>query len=1052
MPDYAQINTKTVFSFMDATVKISDYVAAGKRMGYKTLGISDVENLHAVHQFITASQVAGIQPIVAFESAFLVDNLFVKLHFIAKSTLGLQNLYRISSRKNFGAASDSTTSPTFSDIASHLTDVAIVIDSSQAMPTILEKLPKNDVYIGLSEMGQKISSSSNSRPTIPFLAVRYLNTYDAETLAILRHIRQGTKYDESLMVSHHEILRAASDVTAVFDAQSLKNLDQLVSGINYTFDTQLDLPRFNKEKPAVDELREIAERFLRTKNLTGQAYQKRLAHELSVIHQMGFDDYFLIVSDVLRYARSEQIYTGMGRGSSLGSLVAYALEITGVDPVENDLLFERFLNPERASLPDIDIDMPDNKRADILTYVKNRYGSSHVAQIMTFSTFGMKQSFRDVAKVFGMTEIEISQVSGTIGRSDNLAQEYEKNNKFRAAIINDKRLQQVFSYAQKIEGMPRQKSVHASGVVLAANDLTDYLPLAPGDTLPITQFEAHDVEAIGLIKFDFLSIKNLTFINDMRDLVEKRYDKKIDISQIDLNDAETLAIFRAGRTLGIFQFENPQMMNFLRQLQPTAFTDVVAATSIFRPGPSAFIPEFIRRRHGEETVTYPDPSIAAILAPTYGIMIYQEQIMQVAQVFAGFSLGRADLLRRAISKKKGDEFEQLKAEFVSGSLAQGHTAQKAIEIYELIERFANYGFNRSHAFGYGALAVQMTYFKAHYPDAFYEIMLRDSKRVLLLNDAQQSGFRLAKLSVNRMPYFDKLNDGQIFIGMRAIKGLPRDFVFWVIEHRPFTSLQDFIQKLPENYQKSALIRPLIEIGTFDEFDQNRRKLVDNLAKLLEFTTVFQTDLFSETAPALTFAYTDAEDYSPVLKYQLEFDLLGVAVTEHPLMSIAKKRQGNFTEIANLAVNQRATILVELGHIKTHRAKNGANMAFLTVTDTHNQLDITLFPETYHRFLPDLAENDFYLMTGKVSERNERLQMVADQLVKVEETDRKLWLAVLDTAKNAKIAQILKDFPGNQAVVLYNEATKTTQLTGIYVAESELLLKRLAGYVDKAVFR
>lgn len=1040
---YAQLNTKTVFSFMSSTVKLKDYLTTAKSLGYQTLGISDVDNLHGAHQFITLAKTLDIQPVVSFEATFVIDSVPIQLTFIAKTPKGLSNLYRISSNKNFGHHH-------FSDIASHLADVAIVVPSEYAVESVLSALPDIDVFVGLL----KPSDQQFLRPSIPFVVVKYLGQEDANTLTILQHIKNGTKLDESLTVTHTEHLRPEEEISKVFGAASLATLDKLVSEIDYDDGKSdvLALPVFNKEEVSSHTLRKIAESFLTAQGKWTDIYQKRLTHELSTIHEMGFDDYFLIVSDVIRYARSENIYTGMGRGSALGSLVAYALQITGVDPVANDLLFERFLNPERASLPDIDIDMPDTKRAEILSYVKNKYGSSHVAQIMTFSTFGMKQSFRDVAKVFGMTEVEVSHVSSMIGRSDNLAQEYEKNNRFRAEIMNDTRLQSIFNYAQKIEGIPRQKSVHASGVVLAAKDLTNYLPLAPGETLPITQFEAHDVEAIGLIKFDFLSIKNLTYINDMRDLVNKRYDKQIDVSQINLDDEQTLALFREGRTLGIFQFENPQMMNFLRQLKPTEFADVVAATSIFRPGPSAFIPEFIKRRHGEEVVVYPDDSITSILKPTYGIMIFQEQIMQVAQVFAGFSLGRADLLRRAISKKKGNEFEQLKTAFISGSLANGHTKEKAVEIYELIERFANYGFNRSHAFGYGALAVQMAYFKAHYPDVFYEVMLKDSKRITLLTDAKQSGFHLSPISINRLPYYDKLSETQIFLGMRAIKGLSRDLAIWILDNRPVTSLQDFIQKIPANFQKVAVIQPLILIGAFDEFDTNRRKLVENLPKLIEFSSVFQTDLFNDSASGLTFSYTAYDDYSHAEKYQFEFELMGIAITEHPLMRIAQKRQGNFTEIRQLLVGQKATVLVQVTQLKTHKTKTGATMAFLSVSDTVSDLDVTLFPEVYHHVLPELSLNGFYLITGKVSERNDRIQLVADGLVPVEETDKKLWLAIPDTTKNIKISQILKEFPGNLPVVLYNETSKTTQLTTTFVDESELLLKRLTGYVTKAVIR
>ncbi|MDN6029838.1 MAG: PHP domain-containing protein, partial [Lactococcus plantarum] len=471
---YAQLNTKTVFSFMSSTVKLREYLTTAKRLGYQTLGISDVDNLHGAHQFITLARAFSIKPVVSFESTFVIDSLPIQLTFIAKTTKGLSNLYKISSNKNFGHH-------LFSDIASHLADVAIVVPSDYAVESVLGALPDKDVFVGVL----KPSEQQFLRPSIPFVAVKYLAQEDANTLTILQHIKNGTKLDESLTITHTEHLRPEEEIARVFGVASLATLDKLVAEIDYDESSSdvLALPVFNKEEVSSHTLRTIAESFLIAQEKWTDTYQKRLTHELSTIHAMGFDDYFLIVSDVIRYARSENIYTGMGRGSALGSLVAYALQITGVDPVANDLLFERFLNPERASLPDIDIDMPDTKRADILSYVKNKYGSSHVAQIMTFSTFGMKQSFRDVAKVFGMTEVEVSHISGMIGRSDNLAQEYEKNNRFRAEIINDTRLQSIFNYAKKIEGIPRQKSVHASGVVLAAKDLTNYLPLAPGETL-----------------------------------------------------------------------------------------------------------------------------------------------------------------------------------------------------------------------------------------------------------------------------------------------------------------------------------------------------------------------------------------------------------------------------------------------------------------------------------------------------------------------------------------------------------------------------------------
>ena len=327
---------------------------------------------------------------------------------------------------------------------------------------------------------------------------------------------------------------------------------------------------------------------------------------------------------------------------------------------------------------------------------------------------------------------------------------------------------------------------------------------------------------------------------------------------IDLEDEKTLALFRAGNTLGIFQFENPQMRRFLRNLAPTKFEDIVDATSIFRPGPSQFIPQFVARRHGQEKVEVIDDTLTEILAPTYGIMIYQEQIMQVAQRFAGFSLGKADLLRRAISKKKGKEFEELQAEFLAGSLKLGHTETQAMEIYRLIERFANYGFNRSHAYAYAALAFQIAYFKAHYPDEFYEVQLRDRKRERMIQDALDNDFQMEHPFINRMPYHDRVENGKIALGLANVRTIPRDMAFWIVEHRPFNDLADLVKRLPQNFQREDYLLPLVQIGAFDDQDMNRGKLAQNLSTLIDYSQNIQLDLFG--ASSLKFSFQDAEDY------------------------------------------------------------------------------------------------------------------------------------------------------------------------------------------------
>lgn len=624
---FAPLNTKTEYSFLDSVVKLDDYLEGALRLGYKTVGICDVGNLHAAFRFVRKAQMLNLQPVISIELNFEWRGLPVSFSFIAKNTEGYKNLLRISTFHNYDRRQ-------FSDIQNHLSGIALVIPETYGALSELSELAAfaDEAYIGIDQQTDK--GTKFNLPTLPFPAVRYLNFADNEILAILHAVRDGLSFDERLTVSSNELLQRPEAYESYFQKyfpQALTNLSVLTAKIAYQFDEKLELPRFDKKREAVEHLREeailgLSARLEEKKSLTGissvslanalaeestmidlSVYQERLEKELSVIHQMGFDDYFLIVADLLRYAREQDIYCGMGRGSAAGSLVAYVLGITQVDPVKHNLFFERFLNPERVAMPDIDIDMPDDRRAELLAYMKNRYGSDHVAQIVTFSTLGKRQALRDVGKAFGMTEAELSNLTRMLVRHfGTLADEYENNQRFKAEVLKNGKLKRIYEVARRIEGMPRQTSTHASGVVLSEESLVNYVSLKPSEDLALTQYEAPDVEAIGLLKIDFLGLRNLTIISRLRDLVKKRQKIDIDPLKIDLEDEATLALFRAGNTMGIFQFENPQMRRFLRNLAPSKFDDIVDATSIFRPGPSQFIPQFVARRHGKEIVPVVD--------------------------------------------------------------------------------------------------------------------------------------------------------------------------------------------------------------------------------------------------------------------------------------------------------------------------------------------------------------------------------------------------------------------------------------------------------------
>ena len=1033
-----QLDTKTVYSFMDSLVSIKKYVQRAKDLGYKSLGMMDVDNLYGAYHFLEEAKAAGLQPLLGLEMEIYKDGNPLNLRLLALDSQGYRNLMKISTLKMMNRQN-------WEDFQHLLKGLALIVPIFEGVDQLDLGL---DFYVGVFPDTPR---QELTRSVLPLHTVRYFEQGDLETLQMLRAIRDNISLREVGHLSSHEFLLAPASLEEAFTEnfpESLTNLEQLIADVHYEINTELKLPRFNPERPAVEELRELAEEGLAKRGLAGEDYQARLDQELDVIHQMGFDDYFLIVWDLLRFGRSQGYYMGMGRGSAVGSLVAYALEITGIDPVEKNLLFERFLNLERYTMPDIDIDIPDVYRPEFIRYVRDRYGSMHAAQIVTYSTFGAKQAIRDVFKRFGLPEYELTNITKKIGFRDNLTTAYERNIAFRQIINSKLEYQKAFEIAKKIEGNPRQTSIHAAGVVMSDDDLTNQIPLKYGEDMYITQYDAHGVESNGLLKMDFLGLRNLTFVQRMKEAALEKYGVDIDIARIDLEDEETLRLFAAGNTKGIFQFEQAGAISLLKRVQPVQFEEVVATTSLNRPGASDYIDNFVKRKHGRERVEMIDPSLEDILAPTYGIMLYQEQVMQVAQRFGGFSLGKADILRRAMGKKNAAEMHKMEEEFVRGAVELGHSETKAKEVFAVMEKFAGYGFNRSHAYAYSALAFQLAYFKAHYPDIFFDVMLNYSSSDYI-TDALGFGFELAPLTIHNIPYKDKFQDRKIYLGLKNIKGLPRDFAFWIIEERqknPFSSVEDFILRLPQTYHKLPLLSPLVQLGLFDVFEPNRQKILLNLPNLFIFADELGS-LFADTS----YSWMDAEDFTAAEKFEQEQALIGVGLSDHPLISLAKKAHQPFVWIEELAENSKATILVEVQSIKVIRTKNGENMAFMQVTDTKKKLDITLFPEVYRRFAQLIQEKGHYYLTGKIQERDGRLQMVLAEVEKA--SSERFWIQLADTSHDRQIAEILQRYPGDIPVVLrYENEKKTVPASGFQVQKSDQLQAELENYSMKTVFR
>lgn len=1033
---FVQLDTKTVYSFMDSLIDLKDYVGFAKAQGYQTIGIMDKNNLYAAYHFIQLAKQENLRPIVGLELGLLQSGEEVRLYCLACNTQGYHHLIKL-------ATLQMTRGVTMEDLVDYQEGLAFILPYFDGIAEI--SLPL-DYYIGVFLDSPQVTYS---RPIIPLQTARYYHNEELEVLQVLHAIRDNLPLAQAEPVVKNQCLYPAQDLADLFDQRfpgSLSNLEQLVAGIDYEIDSRLKLPRFNRQKEAVQELAERAQAGLKSKQLWTKTYQERLRYELDIIHRMGFDDYFLIVWDLLRFGRSKNYYMGMGRGSAAGSLVAYALDITGIDPVANDLLFERFLNVERYSMPDIDIDLPDIYRNEFLRYVRNRYGKEHSAQIVTFSTFGAKQALRDVFKRFGATEYELGQLSRKIGFKDNLAQVFEKNLAFRQLILEKSEYQRAFAIAQRIEGQPRQTSIHAAGVVMCDDDLTDHIPLKAGDEMLITQYDADSVESNGLLKMDFLGLRNLTFVQKMKELVEERHGHVIDIRAIDLEDRKTLALFAAGRTRGIFQFEKAGAIHLLKQIKPSAFEEIVATTSLNRPGASDYTANFIRRKYGEEAVERIDPVVDPILSSTYGIMLYQEQVMQIAQVYAGFSLGKADILRRAMSKKDKLEMQAMADDFLAGAQKLGHATRTAQEIFNRMAKFAGYGFNRSHAYAYSALAFQLAFFKAHYSEVFYEIMLNYSSGDYI-KDALQDGFKLAKFSLSKMSYQTRFEQGRIYLGIRTIKGVSKDLADWLVGQSTFDSVEDFLTRLPENYRKKELLIPLIQVGLLDDLEPNRKKLLNNLESLFIFVKELGS-LFAESS----YHWAESEDYSNNEKYELEQKLLGVGLSPHPLVRVLEEYQGSYIPFEHLFAEQEARILGQIENIREIRTKSkGELMAFLTVTDLQGKFDVTVFPEVYRQLVSQLKQGKIYYFSGKIQRRQDKLQMVLQKIKEI--SLEKCWIQIKNHAHDQEISDILNQYPGSLPVILHYEETKETlRSQRHWVEKSEELKDKLKTYVMKTIFR
>ena len=1002
------------FTLLESPTKVKDLAENAKKKGYSALALTDVNITYGLVNFYKAAKEAGIKPLLGMQLRIngLVDQANkYDLIVIAKDDQGYKNILRLSSAVNLLTENGEKENVLeLEELKKYLGHLVIITPSNihselkmlQAnnpkmganyIRTLKDSVPtSSSIYLGVyADQGQQeyinYLRSLATQFELLLTAVedgQYLNRNEQFLRRTLQAIKSNTHLENveqlakqagSHYLKNSEELQVNYRKFGIEDAlENAEKIGQICSAQITFQDPQLPKFKQNKFPTSKEYLHSLAQNGLakRFKGRIPEKYQARLDYELKVINEMGFDDYFLIVWDVMNFAHSVHITTGPGRGSAAGSLVSYALRITEVDPLEYNLLFERFLNPARQQMPDIDLDIPDNRRDEVIKYMFEKYGMNHAAQILTFGTLAAKQVLKDVCRVFGLNKVETYRWLDAIPHAKGkitLAEAYQKSKELQLLVNTNAFSKILFATAEHLENLPRHYSIHAAGLVITDDSLAEIVGLQAGPLgIPVTQQTKLNVESLGLLKIDFLGLRNLTILGNIIAAL-KSEGVEIDPNQIPLNDQETLALFQRGDTDAVFQFESDGIKRVLEQLHPDSFEDIVAVNALYRPGPMNNIGHFINRKHGKEKVQYPDPSLKKILGPTYGVLVYQEQVMQTAQVLAGFSLGEADLLRRAMSKKNADVIQKEREKFIQGAVKLGRRKEIAEQVYDYIAQFANYGFNRSHAVAYSKIAFWLAYFKVHYPGAFYLSLLNSNignrnKIAQYLMQAQEAGIKALPPDIENSKADFSLENGKILVGLKAVRGLRSDLLKQILEiKRPIKSMTDFLWKIDNNLLSADAIANLIKAGAFDRLAPNRNELLKINKDLVESVKMAGSNLslFETLEPKIE------EEKMPTAaeKSAMEVEAMGFSTGINPIIAVQKyARKYNAKRLQAFENNEQGIAVGKLMKIKQITTKKGDNMAFAVFNDSSGDKDFTIFPQVWEKVGENLKIGEIYLLQVK----------------------------------------------------------------------------------------
>lgn len=1073
MSDFIHLHNHTHFSLQDGACTVDDLVLAAKKHGMKSVALTDHGVLYGVTQFYKKAIKEGIKPIIGMEAYIVREGSrfdkgkaedangkkkskhYNHLILLAKNEIGYRNLVKLSTigytegfyykpridlevLRQHSEGLICTSACAGGVVSAHLVNGEY--DKAKEVAKTYKEIFGDDFYLEIQDHDMDIDKPilENMPKLSKELGIKLVATNDCHyiekdhaiphNILLLLSDKNGNDYTQLRYGTDQVYFKSAEEMKKLFRKykDAIENTLEIDEKINLQLDfSKHYFPNFpipeNSPAKNLDEYFEIlAKEGLqkKIKKMTKEI-EDRFNYEVETIKQMGFSGYFLVVQDFINAAKQNNIPVGPGRGSAAGSLVAYALGITNINPLDYNLLFERFLNPSRKSMPDIDVDFADDKRGEVIEYVKKKYGNNCVSQIVTFNTLSSKAVIRDVARVLKIPIPTVNKITKYIpskfGKVYSIDQALADVPELKwVKESDDEQIQNLIKYAKVLEGMNRNASKHAAGVVITPDDVSNYVPLATATSQEeiVTQFNMKDIETVGLLKMDFLGLRTLTIIRDALEMIKRNHNVEIDIDNIPLDDEKTYQLFWKGQTTGVFQFESAPMREYLKRLKPTSLNDLAAMNALYRPGPMEFIDDFIDRKFGRKEVKYDHPVLEPILKETYGIIVYQEQVIQIANKVAGMSLAEADILRRAMGKKDLRAMEEQKVKFIDGAIKNKIDKKIAEQIFDNIFKFANYGFNKSHAVAYSLVAYQTAYLKAHYPAEFLAANLRNEygdtdKVTKFLEDCRKLKIPVLPPDVNRPSVFFDVVDDKIVFGMAAIKNVGIPAVREIINSketlgRNFKSIFDFCINVDTRIVNKRALEGLILAGAFDSLHKNRAQLFNNVEMILDFAHKYQNSKLL-TTESLFGGLEEIQISEPKLpeekpwtqkeQLSLERKVVGFYITDHPLRkyeteynSFATIHLGETENLDSMDSVRACGVITEL---KTKIDKSGNNMAFFKLDDFTGSCECIMFSKTFDEYGKFVREDEPVLAIGNLESSGDAIKIHISKIIPMEKVSDEL---------------------------------------------------------------